>query len=88
MFDEYRFETGIGMGRYFRDLPIRLVSNEELIKNSACNLAIILIILKSKIGKSKPDSQNLYENSKSKNFSLLLFFCSSEFAINVILGNI
>ena len=44
MFDEYRFETGIGMGRYFRDLSIRLISNEELIRNSACNLSIILII--------------------------------------------
>ena len=51
MFNKYRFEPGIGMGKYFRDLPIRKVSNEEIIRNSAWNLIIHLNILNLKLKK-------------------------------------
>ena len=48
MFDGCRFEPEIGMGKYFEDLLIRPVSNEEIIRNLAYNLAILLDILNLK----------------------------------------
>ena len=44
MFDECRFEPGIRMGEYFRDLPIRPVLNEEIMWNLACNFTVLLNI--------------------------------------------
>ena len=44
MFDGCRFEPEIGMGKFFEDLPIKPVSNEEIIRSLAYNLAILLNI--------------------------------------------
>ena len=44
MFDEFGFEPEFEISKYSRDLPIRLVSNKEIIRNPAHNLAIILNI--------------------------------------------
>ena len=73
MFDECRFEPGIRMGKYSRDLPIRPVSNEEIMWNSACNLAIILNIpnLKSENSKKIHKIQKLFFVS----FLLFIWIC-------------
>ena len=84
MFDKCRFESRIGMGRYFRDLSIRLVSNEEIIRNSACNLAILLNIPNLK---SENSNKIRKISMRIQNLNFLFLFCSSEFALNAILEN-
>ena len=44
MFEEFGFEPGFEMSIYSRDLPIRLVSDKEIIRNPSHSLAIILNI--------------------------------------------
>ena len=88
MFDECRFEPGIGMGKYFVDLPIRLVSNEEIIKNLAYNLVIILNIPNLKLEKS---NQIRKISMRIQNLKFFLGFFSFILfiwiALNAILGN-